>query len=294
MSKYKDAHENIVNVKFDGEDFFVRERCFQTRGEHLIKIIVSALNMIKKSDIEPFEVSFYAGDFETKYVEGWEGKEPYAFAAEEYSDKLIPDFNFSGWPEVGVYNYTKTCKKIVEASKEKPEHDKLFWAGNTSTHVNRKKFARLVKDDERIVVDDVMGWSGISSNVKRLQPISGVFTSLPDHCKYRYLIDIEGFGYSGRIKHLLHTNRPLFIQERKWKEWWFFNLQPFVHYIPVANDFSDFYEKFDWALSHDKEAKEIAKNAQDFAINNLRLEDAVDRFKKILLEAGGCVTTTSS
>jgi len=293
MNKYKDPHSNLVKVKFDGDDFFVREKCYQSRGEHLIKIIVSALNRINKSDIEPFEVSFYTGDFETKYVDGWEEKEPYAFAAEEYSDKLIPDFNFSGWPEVGIYNYEKTCKQILESSREKPKYDKLFWAGNTNTHINRKRFAEITAGDERIVVNDVVGWKGISSKVQRLQPVSGVFTSLPGHCEYKYLIDIEGVGYSGRIKHLMHTNRPLFIQERRWHEWWFFQLEAFVHYIPVKNDMSDFYERFEWVMDNEGKAKQIAQNAQDFAKENLRLENAVERFKKVFLEAGKCVTITS-
>ena len=289
----KDYNENIVSVRFDGGELYVKENCFQTRGERLINIIVRAFNDLNKESMRPFEIFFYTGDVSSKYIEGWEGKEDYSFSAEEYSDKLIPDFNFSGWPEVGIYDYTTTCRRIVKESVKKPEFDKMFWAGNTGTHINRKKFANLVKDDERIIVDDIIGWRFINGT-KTLKTLSGSFTSMPNHCKYKYLIDIEGVGYSGRIKHLLHTNRPLFIQERKWKEWWFFNLEPFVHYIPVANDFSDFYEKFDWALSHDEEAKQIAENAQDFALNNLRLKDAIDRFKKILLEAGGCVTTTSS
>jgi hypothetical protein len=289
----KDHHVNIVSVKFDGDEFHVKETCFQTRGERLMNIIARAFNTIDKESIKPFEIFLYTGDISSKYIEGWEDADCYSFSGEEYSDKLIPDFNFSGWPEVGIYDYATTCKRIVKESEKEPVFDNMFWAGNTGTHINRKKFASLVKDDDRIIVDDIIGWRFIAGT-KTLRTLSGSFTSMPEHCQYKYLIDIEGVGYSGRIKHLMHTNRPLFIQDRPWKEWWFFQLEPFVHYIPVENDFSDFYERFEWAMSHEKETKEIAKNAQDFAINNLRLEDAVARFKKIFLEAGGCVMTTSS
>ena len=63
-------------------------------------------------------------------------------------------------------------------------------------------------------------------------------------------------------------------------------MQPFVHYIPVENDFSDFNNKFNWALENEEEVEEIGKNGRDFAIKNLRRRNAVYRYKNILLRLG--------
>ena len=236
--------------------------------------------------MKPFNQDFYGGDFSPEVVDGWEGKRHFTFADGEYSEELIPDFNFSGWPEVGIFDYSETCAEIVKASKRKVKYNQLFWAGNTSTHHARKRFVDMTKGDPRVHAHDVINWIH-KPGLPRLNPISGVYTSLPDHCNYKYLIDIEGCGYSGRVKHLLHTGRPLFYVKRYWQEYFSFDLEPFVHYIPVENDMSDFYEKLEWAFDNDAECEKIAKNAQEFAINNLKKEDAVDKWTDILVSLGG-------
>ncbi|RYF00276.1 MAG: hypothetical protein EOO77_34290 [Oxalobacteraceae bacterium] len=41
------------------------------------------------------------------------------------------------------------------------------------------------------------------------------YLTMPDLVKtYAYLIDVEGQGYSGRLKMLLHSNRPVLLQRR--------------------------------------------------------------------------------
>lgn len=47
-------------------------------------------------------------------------------------------------------------------------------------------------------------------------------------------------------------------------------LKPYVHYIPVEMDLSDLDDKVQWALQHDKEAKQIALNGQRFVKKHLR------------------------
>jgi hypothetical protein len=46
---------------------------------------------------------------------------------------------------------------------------------------------------------------------------------------YRYMIDVEGAGYSGRFKMLLHTKRVVLLQDRPWREWFFDDIEPFRH-----------------------------------------------------------------
>jgi len=43
-------------------------------------------------------------------------------------------------------------------------------------------------------------------------------------------------------------------------------------------------EKLDWADNHQKETLKIAKNAQDYAINNLTREKAVEYLANVLVE----------
>ena len=63
-------------------------------------------------------------------------------------------------------------------------------------------------------------------------------------------------------------------------------MEPFVHYIPVKNDLSDFYEKFEWAKQNENECNKIAKQAQDFAKENLSRSNAVERYRDIIYMVG--------
>ena len=42
------------------------------------------------------------------------------------------------------------------------------------------------------------------------------------------------------------------------RDWYDERIQPWVHYIPVAMDYSDLSDRLDWALAHDAEASAIA------------------------------------
>lgn len=264
-------------VYFDGVQFkFDASRCYQTRGTSSVELVKKAIEGIKFT-LKPFTLILFTGDYIHDY--------PFSFSGPEYTDFLIPDFNFWAWPEVGIEDYEDTCEKIIEASKKEPEYNKLFWAGNTNTNIGRKKFKIMTEGDKDIVVDDTGNWV-VKPGMRRLETGSRTFTSLSDHCKYKYLIDFLGNGYSGRVKHLLHTGRPLFYQERQWNEYWFFDMEPFVHYIPVKNDLSDFYEKFEWAKNNEDECVKIGKQAQDFAKENLRRSNAVERYIDIIRIVG--------
>ena len=278
-----------VEVIFDGSALSAKDyECWESRGALLAELIEMSFADIDKEDVEkmkPFSVEIYAGDY-------WPGH-PYCFSAEEYHDGLVPDFQFMGWPEVGYQDYEEVCKEIVEASERDVKYDQLFWAGNSNTHVNRKKFLEIVPGDPRVHAHDIGNWSPDPEQGGKLKTGSGVFITLPDHCNYKYLIDIEGHGYSGRVKYLLHTGRPLFYQARPWNEYFFFDMEPFVHYIPVEREFSDFYEKLEWAMDNEEECIKIGKNAQEFALKNLRRQNAIDRYKEMFLRLGEVECTTT-
>lgn len=191
---------------------------------------------------------------------------------------LMPDFCFLNWKESGMLDYEQCWKTMVEESKKAPEHDTLFWIGNTKTHPTRCTLCELSEQDERIEAYG-MGWT-YSNN--KATPTK--YISLTDHTQYKYLIDVQGRGYSGRTKLLMFTGRPLFIAERQWTEFWSKDAVPFVHYVPVKEDLSDLIEKLDWVENNPDESAKIAKNAQEFAMTHLRREDAINYFAELIIE----------
>jgi hypothetical protein len=44
-------------------------------------------------------------------------------------------------------------------------------------------------------------------------------------------------------------------------------LQPWVHYVPIRNDFSDLLERVEWANDNEETVREIIHTAQEFALH---------------------------
>ena len=248
----------------------------------------SVINLVKLAfDSIPSDIILKMGSFNLIIDTSDYGE----FSSCEYSESLVPDFNFDKWESVGQYDYSDITQKMINKSKEEPIYNELFWVGSFYCHYSRSKLFEMTKQDPRITINDTNSWHW--NNIKnREQPNNNNYVSMLDHCNYKYLIDFQGSGYSGRTKYLLHSGRPLFYISRYWNEYWFFDLKPFVHYIPVKEDLSDFYQNFEWTINNKEQAQAIANNALDYAKNNLKKSDIINKYKKILLTKGGICTTT--
>jgi Glycosyl transferase family 90 len=196
---------------------------------------------------------------------------------------LMPDFIFWAWPEVGIADYAEMTSQMLAAGAEKPADDRLFWIGNPRTHESRQVLLDLAEGKPNMKIEPYI-WPK-SKDAGRFR--SSPFVSLPDHCRYKYLIDVQGFGYSARLKVLFFSRRLLFLQERPWHEFFFADLVPFRHYVPVAPMFEDLEEKLEWARTHEAEAEEIAAAGTDFAKQHLTREAAIKYFRKLLFSNFG-------
>jgi glycosyl transferase family 90 len=103
---------------------------------------------------------------------------------------------------------------------------------------------------------------------------AGGSISVPDHFKYKYQILVDGnsCAYS-RAYWQLFGNSVILKNDSEDIQWYYHGLQPYKHYIPVASDFHDLIEKLTWAKNNDAIAREISRNAQDFAQSNLSRAD---------------------
>jgi hypothetical protein len=187
-----------------------------------------------------------------------------------------PDYTFYKWVECGIEDYNKTIESILSLSENEPVFDKLFWIGNPRTQPLRFTLIELgnLYPDKLSFIP--MDW--IRKFPRGHMHRFTHFVSLEEHTKYKFLIDCGAAGYSGRLKFLLHTNRPLFLVDREdiKKEFFHNELIPFLHYIPVRNDLSDLMDKLAWAEDHYQEALLIAGNAKKFALENLSQIKAIE------------------
>ena len=197
--------------------------------------------------------------------------------------ELIPDFIFWDWPEVGIPSYIDLTSDLIYLSKNKPIYNKLFWIGNISTHKNREILFNKREENDLYDFRNTQ-WRRQSEDSNKLY--SENFISLSDHSKFKYLLDVEGNGYSGRLKILLHSGRPLFIQDRPYHEYYFQYLKEFIHYIPVKRDFSDLNEKIIWSEQNPDKCRIIAQNALSFAEQHLSRKAAISYIRRLISSIG--------
>lgn len=116
------------------------------------------------------------------------------------------------------------------------------------------------------------------------------FQSISEAGKYKYVLDVDGNGWSSRFKRLM-TSNSLIFKATVYPEWFTDRIQPWVHYIPVKYDYSDLHDSltfFRGDLSgrgaHEEMAGKIAKAGREWSKAFWRKEDMVAYMFRLLLE----------
>jgi hypothetical protein len=180
---------------------------------------------------------------------------------------------------VGINDYESFVKEIDNAGLNIYEINKVGWIGNKNTNDMRKKLVEIGDTNKELF--DIFDMFWIQSRNTQLN--SSKYISTPDLVKkYSILIDIEGNGYSGRLKHLLWSHRPLLLVDRPHKEFFFEFLKEWEHYIPVKRDLTDLIEKTKWCLDNYDKALIIAENAFQFSKLYLTRDACYDKWNNII------------
>jgi len=239
----------------------------QSRSYSTAKIVLDALKDVKTE--KNFLLRFYITDKPDEHISDLDFY--YCLTSETRKDFLMPDFAFDGWPEAGITSFTDTTHQIQLAGLNPYIDGRIFWIGNVKTNPIRQKLLELGNSNtdkfifKNTFVDDFI-----------IHKHEVPYASLPDHCKYKYLIDVEGNSYSARLKFLFYSRRVVFIQEREWKEYFHYDLKPYIHFIPVKNDLSDLISQYEMMESRPELYQEIVDNAYNFATTKLTYNAAIE------------------
>ena len=137
------------------------------------------------------------------------------------------------------------------------------------------KFTDIVQvsQDDLPVVKEEMG----------RQRVLGTPISIEEHLAYKYLVDVDGNSCTySRLYWILKSNSLCLKHLSNEEQWYYKGLEPYVHYIPFKEDFSDLEEKILWAKNHNDQVKKIILSANEFANQSLKHSDALFYFYKVL------------
>ena len=87
-----------------------------------------------------------------------------------------------------------------------------------------------------------------------------------DHARFKFLLSLDGATVAGRFAKLLHTNSVVLKEESPWVEYFYYSLQPGVHYLPIFS--RSMYDLFDAVRDYSdarSEMEAVTKAAQDFS-----------------------------
>lgn len=102
---------------------------------------------------------------------------------------------------------------------------------------------------------------------------------------YKYLLDIDGNTCSfSRMAWILRSNSLLMKHRSNLVQWYYPRLHPYVHYLPINEDFSNLEEQFLWAEAHPQEAKQIAENGHKLAQQIFNSNAVLKSFEQALLQ----------
>ena len=87
--------------------------------------------------------------------------------------------------------------------------------------------------------------------------------SIEEHLKYKFVLSLEGNDVATNLKWIMSSNSVAVTPSLKMETWYMEGtLVPNMHFVEIADDYSDLQEKINYYIDHPKEAEEIIKNAK--------------------------------
>jgi hypothetical protein len=182
--------------------------------------------------------------------------------------------------------HSQSWENIFISQAEKyPWHSKIskaVWRGAPTGNeldwrdLPRAKLIKISRDNPSIIdASFTANWLPQRNETEKLDIISSGFAnaSIPfaDFQMYKAIIDIDGNSWSSRFADLLCMNSVVIKVEPYLVDYFYVELQPWVHYIPVHRNMSNLVEMVNMVLddSQQEKMKEIVKQANAFCQSKL-------------------------
>uniref|UniRef100_A0A8V0XQC3 Protein O-glucosyltransferase 1 n=1 Tax=Gallus gallus TaxID=9031 RepID=A0A8V0XQC3_CHICK len=217
----------------------------------------------------------------------------------EYNDIMYPAWTFweggpAVWPiyPTGLGRWDLMREDLRRSAEKWPWKKKIskgyFRGSRTSSE--RDPLILLSRENPELVDAEYTKNQAWKSEKDTLGKPPAKEIPLVDHCKYKYLFNFRGVAASFRLKHLFLCGSLVFHVGEEWLEFFYQQLKPWVHYIPVKSDLSDVRELLQFAKENDNIAQEIAERGRQFITEHLQMEDVSCYWEHLLSEYSQTLT----
>lgn len=229
--------------------------------------------------------------------------------AEKYADVLIP--TYEDWARA-VYQdsgrrfapaYREFPKIIVDAVDWKDKKDMAVFRGSSTgagpeMETNQRLRAVVMSELNPKYIDaKITKWNlrprkhefydtlrALDISPLRDTRVARALTLQQQVDAYKYILTLEGHAAAFRLTYELSCGSVVLLADSYWKMWINAFIQPYVHYVPVANDLSNLLEMIGWCRDNDTKCTEIARNAKAFYDRYCGRNAILDYLQKLLFE----------
>lgn len=173
----------------------------------------------------------------------------YIFAystVDAYKNLVIPIPDYRCFYMNDAYYFEEDMETSIREANKQIDDCRIYWRGSTWTSESRR-WLKILADNNPTVLK-VEEYDG-----KTYIPMSA-------NTNYKYSLDIRGYGFTDRVNNLFWLNRPIFLVDRPYRQWYYDKLEPMVNYIPVREDLSDLLEKYKGLEGRSEKYNEIRKS----------------------------------
>jgi hypothetical protein len=208
----------------DGNIKFIEKKGYETRNQSVIELLIKA-NQYKRLP----SISFLI--FTNDFIESEPLREHsflYTFCKNNtYNTVLFPNFNFNHWVEANIgnyeiiYNFFKNNQKDWNSKK-----NTIFWSGADTNTIRNKMFLNTLNNPLYEI--------NLTNITKNRYPITNII-------KYKYLLNMNGHSYSGRLNYLFLSGSCVIQLKNKdplksFEEFYYKHFIPDVDYIEILYD----------------------------------------------------------
>ena len=215
-------------------------------------------------------------------------------------DILYPAWSFwSGGPAIqteprGIGRWDLKIELLKKAQLLTPWSDKrdLAFFRGSRTSSERDPLILLSREKPHLVQAAYTKNQAWKSLRDTLGVESAEIVTFEDHCKYKYLFNFRGVAASFRFRHLFICESLVFHVGEDWIEFFYSELVPWFHYIPVSTSLREVEELLDFARENDGIVRIIAENGKRFFERHLKMEDITNYWRLLLLEYSKLISWT--
>jgi len=175
------------------------------------------------------------------------------------------------------WNIYRTIKNIdIPFSQKK---NVCIWRGSATGSISRlgNRFELIEKYFKKFNV----GFSTVYT--KKYEKYLKPSLSIKEQLKYKYIISAEGNDVSTSLKWILESNSVPIMPKPTCESWLMEGLlKPFVHYIPVKNNWSDLDIMIEFCKKNDKLCHNIAMNGKLWMVKFKNAKNEIYLQKKLI------------